>query len=125
MHRLRFCASFAISMQQRGEGLPTYQCRSRQLADGFVDLQQRSRPARDRLADVVVILPDRLDQVLARADARRPEGVPALAAVPAVVATLLDQVDFFPEVLAHVRRPELARLAVEGHPPDVAEPVSP
>src|SRR5882672_6739805 len=42
--------------------------------------------ARDRLADVVVILPDGVDHVLARAGALASERMQALAAVPAVVA---------------------------------------
>src|SRR5262249_30091412 len=44
------------------------------------------------LADVVVILPDRLDELLARSLAAGAERVLPFAAVPAVVAAALDQV---------------------------------
>src|SRR5262249_5299576 len=81
--------------------------------------------AGDRLADVVVVFPDRLDEVLARTDALRAEGVKALAQPPAVVAALDDDVDLLVEVLADVGRPELARLLVASHSPDVAEAVGP
>src|SRR5437764_13895409 len=43
--------------------------------------------ARDRFADVVMILPDRLNQVRARPSALAAEGVHALAPVPAIVAS--------------------------------------
>src|SRR5947209_3292873 len=75
--------------------------------------------ADDAFAHVVVVFPDRFDHVVAPAGAPRPEGVRSLAAVPAVIAAALDQIDLFKEILAHVRRPEPARLAVERHAPDV------
>src|SRR5207248_1109250 len=77
------------------------------------------RAAGDRLADAVVVLPDRLDELRLRAGPLRAEGVQPLAAVPAVVATLLDQVDLLVQVLPDVTGPEAPRLAVERHPPDV------
>ena len=49
------------------------------------------------------------------------ERMQSFAAAPAVVATLGDQVDLLPQVLADVGAPQHAGLAVEGHPPDVAE----
>ena len=51
------------------------------------------------------------------------ERVQALAPVPAVVAALLDEVDLLVQVLADVAGPELAGLAVERHPPDVAQAI--
>src|SRR5262249_48380759 len=47
-----------------------------------------------RLADVVVVFPDRVDQVLARAHTFDAERVQPLAQVPAVVAALFYDVDF-------------------------------
>src|SRR5262245_22250315 len=82
-------------------------------------------PAGDRLANIMVILPDRLDELLPRPGALRPERVQALAAIPAVVAALLDDVDFLEEILPDVAGPELAGLAVEGHAPDVPQPARP
>src|SRR5262245_43889177 len=79
----------------------------------------------DRLADAVVVLPDRLDQVLAVSDALRAEGVEALAQVPAVVAALDQDVDLLVQVLADLAGPQLPGLSIEGHPPDVAQSVAP
>src|SRR5262245_21050567 len=81
--------------------------------------------ARDRLADIVVILQDRLDQVLADADPFGPEGMEALAEVPAVVAALDQEVDLLVQVLPHLAGPELTGLAIERHPPHVPQAVTP
>ena len=43
--------------------------------------------------------------------------------VPAVVSPLGDQIDFFPEVLAHISGPELPVRPIEGHAPDVTDAV--
>src|SRR5262245_34582517 len=79
--------------------------------------------AGDRLADLVIVLPDWFDQVRPRVAAVGTEWMRSFANRPPVVATLLHDVDFFPQVLTDVGRPEYCRLAVEGHPPDVAESV--
>src|SRR5262249_22260567 len=81
--------------------------------------------AGERLAKDVVVFPDRLDDVLAWADAFEAEGMQAFADAPAVVAPLFDDIDFFVQVLTYVRRPQLAGLAVERHAPDVAQAVRP
>src|SRR5262245_42601706 len=81
--------------------------------------------AGNRFADVVMVFPDRLDQIGARADAGGAERVQALAQPPAVVAAFLDEVDFLVEILADVGGPELAGLLVERHAPDVAQAVGP
>ena len=49
----------------------------------------------------------------------------AFESVPAIVATALDDVDFFPLVLAYIAGPEVAGLAVEGETPGVAQAVGP
>ena len=54
-----------------------------------------------------------------------PEGVAPFLDAPAVVATRLDQVDHFPQVLAYFSGPEISGLAVEVHLPDLAQAVSP
>src|SRR5512135_565356 len=74
------------------------------------------------LVGVVGILDDRLGErrggVFLLAGAERVE---ALHDAPAVIAAVLDDVDGFPEILAHVARPEPAGLAVEGDLPGVAQ----
>src|SRR2546426_276478 len=72
-----------------------------------------------------MVLPDWIDQVLARTAAARAERVQALAQVPAVVAALLDDVDLFVQILPYVAGPQPAGLVVERHPPDVAQAVRP
>ncbi len=49
----------------------------------------------------------------------------ALAQAPAVIAALLDNVDLLVQVLADVGGPEFAGLAIEGHPPDITQTISP
>src|SRR5207248_4181764 len=82
-------------------------------------------PAGDRLAHVVVVDPDRLQPLLARPAPLRAKRVDALAPRPAVVAARPEDVDLLPQVLAHVAGPQLARLAIERHPPEVAHAVAP
>src|SRR5206468_2713285 len=53
------------------------------------------------------------------------EVVKAFAHTPAVVAAFHNEVNFLPFILAHVTSPEVARLAVEAHPPNIAQPVGP
>src|SRR5262249_57545673 len=53
------------------------------------------------------------------------KGMQALTHAPAVVAARLEDVDFLEQVLADVGRPEPAGLAIERHPPDVAQAVRP
>jgi hypothetical protein len=48
-----------------------------------------------------------------------------LAQLPAIVAAFDDDVDLLVQILSHVARPQVARRAVEGHPPDVANAVTP
>src|SRR5262249_15810739 len=83
------------------------------------------KAARDGLADVVMVFPDGLDEILPRPHAVGPEGVEAFPDVPAVVAALDHQVDLVVEVLAHVPGPQPARLAVEGDAPRIPHPVGP
>src|SRR5262249_7050157 len=94
-----------------------------------VELRQRlaavDEAAGDRLADVVVVFPDRLDQVAPDVDPLRAEGVQRLAQVPAVIAPGAEDVDLLIQVLADLAGPERAGLAVECHAPDVADPVRP
>src|SRR6516162_7585355 len=71
----------------------------------------------------MVILPDRIDQVRTRAAAGGPERMQPFAQLPAVVAALDNQVDLLIEILAHIRRPELASLLVESHAPDIAQAI--
>src|SRR5262249_44039057 len=47
--------------------------------------------------------------------------VESLADAPAVVSAVLDQVNNFPEILAHIASPEVAGLAVEAEPPNVPQ----
>src|SRR5207248_2553851 len=72
-----------------------------------------------------MILPDWVGQLATRSGTVRAEGVQPLADAPTIVAAALDDVDFLVEVLPHVSGPQRAGLAVEGHPPDVAQPVGP
>src|SRR5207249_559401 len=62
----------------------------------------------------------RRPDLLRRLDRLRP-----LRDAPAVVAALLDLVHHLPQFPAHVAEPQLAGLAVEAHPPRVAEPERP
>ena len=70
-----------------------------------------------------MVFPDRLDDVGSWPGTSRAELVYAFAQVPAVVASLLDQVDFLPQVLTHVAAPQRARLAIESDAPRIAQPV--
>src|SRR5690606_7822769 len=79
--------------------------------------------AGDRFADVVMVLPDRFDQVVADVDALAAERVERFAEVPAVVATIRDEDDFLVEVLADFAAPEDAGPGIEGNSPDVAKSV--
>src|SRR5437016_1520984 len=53
------------------------------------------------------------------------EIVKSLARAPAVIAALNDQIHLLEFVLADVGGPKFARLAVETHPPNIAQAVSP
>src|SRR6185436_6133339 len=72
-----------------------------------------------------MVFPNRLRVLVRGAVAVAAELVQSFALVPAVVFTLLDDVDLFPNVLADVGRPERAGLFVERHSPNVAEAQSP
>jgi hypothetical protein len=61
---------------------------------------------------VGVILPDRVDQLGPRADALDSKRMERLTEVPAVIASLGDDVDLLPEVLADFTGPEPAGLPV-------------
>src|SRR5262249_41996310 len=78
-----------------------------------------------RFANVVMVLPDGLDHVLPGADAVRAERVQAFTAAPAVVSALGDDVDLLIKVLADVRGPQPAGLAVESHAPGIPQAVGP
>ena len=52
----------------------------------------------------------------------RLERVEPFPDAPAVVASILNEVDHFPEVLPDIAGPELAGLTVEAELPDVSQP---
>src|SRR5262245_61027446 len=81
--------------------------------------------ARDRLADIVVVLPDRFDVLRPWAGALGPERVQPLTTVPAVVAARHEDVDFLPQILTDVPAPKRSSLPVERDPPRVAHAVAP
>src|SRR5438552_17107013 len=72
----------------------------------------------------VVVLGDRLGERLRPRLAVEVKRMTALHDAPAVVGALLDEVNLLPEVLAVVADPQVARLAVDAHPPGAAETVA-
>src|SRR3990170_5501056 len=79
----------------------------------------------DRTASFASVLADGQDEACPVAGGGRIEAVRALHGPPAVVSTLLYQVDLLPLVLTHVGEKEPAARPVEGEAPGIAQTVGP
>src|SRR5690606_25140091 len=70
--------------------------------------------ARDRLADAMIILPDRIDRIgERRIGLTVAEGLASFADIPAVISAFLNDVDLFPQFLADIADPEKAGCFIE------------
>ena len=81
--------------------------------------------AGDRLADVVRVLPDRIDESRAGGGVGRCVGLVPFAQAPAVVRPLRAEIDLLPQILSDVGDPQSAGAPIERHPPRVAQAVGP
>jgi hypothetical protein len=71
-----------------------------------------------------MVFPNRLDDILLRSAGHLGrKRVQAPADLPAVIASLHDDVDFSVKVLAHVAGPQGSSFAVEGHAPNFAKAI--
>ena len=80
--------------------------------------------AGNRLADTVVVFPDRLGQFPAAVSNAVVEVVAGFPDAPSIVGPSLEQVDFFPEILADIPDPDISGRTVDRDSPGIADPVS-